>query len=240
MPSISHVALFEGKTIWHMWRKTSSVKDQFGDVHTRIMNKNYEAVPQLCFHTILIWTFGLSLYTCERFDKQFQLPWWELLLACAMAFFFTLPVEVIQATTNLQTGLSIITELVIGYIYPGRPLANVAFKTYGYISMHKALGFIEDFKLGHYMKIQPKSMFIVQPTVGIFFNYYVYRRSQCWWARHTYILAAALDAGVALRGVILYFTLQCHNIFAPHWWDLAATDNCPLARCPTARGIKVH
>ncbi|KAL9444731.1 hypothetical protein AB3S75_017840 [Citrus x aurantiifolia] len=162
MPSISHVALFEGKTIWHMWRKTSSVKDQFGDVHTRIMNKNYEAVPQLCFHTILIWTFGLSLYTCERFDKQFQLPWWELLLACAMAFFFTLPVEVIQATTNLQTGLSIITELVIGYIYPGRPLANVAFKTYGYISMHKALGFIEDFKLGHYMKIQPKSMFIVQ------------------------------------------------------------------------------
>lgn len=73
-----------------MWRKTSSVKDQFGDVHTRIMNKNYEAVPQLYFHTILILTFGLSLYTCERF-----------VLVCAMAFFFTLPVEVIQATSNL-------------------------------------------------------------------------------------------------------------------------------------------
>ncbi|KAH9804316.1 Oligopeptide transporter 1 [Citrus sinensis] len=221
------------------------------------MNKNYEAVPQLCFHTILIWTFGLSLYTCERFDKQFQLPWWGLLLACAMAFFFTLPVE--------QTGLSI--ELVIGYIYPGRPLANVAFKTYGYISMHKALGFIEDFKLGHYMKIQPKSMFIVQLAgpidllitsatqvccrLGVPGHVLIMMfstmlqlpgelRSQCWWARHTYILAAALDAGVALMGVILYFTLQCHNIFAPHWWDLAATDNCPLARCPTARGIKVH
>ncbi|GAY47757.1 hypothetical protein CUMW_106810, partial [Citrus unshiu] len=136
--------------------------------------------------------------------------------------------------------LSIITELVIGYIYPGRPPANVAFKTYGYISMHKALGFLEDFKLGHYMKIQPKSMFIVQPTVGIFFNYYVYRRFQCWWARHTYILSAALDAGVALMGVILYFTLQCHDTLVPHWWDLAATDNGPLARCPTARGIKVR
>jgi hypothetical protein len=56
----------------------------------------------------------------------------------------------------------VITELVIGYLYPGKPLANVAFKTYGYISMAQALYFLNDFKLGHYMKIPPKSMFIVQ------------------------------------------------------------------------------
>lgn len=59
-------------------------------------------------------------------------------------------------------GLNIITEMLIGYIYPGRPLANVAFKTYGYISMAQALTFLSDFKLGHYMKIPPRSMFIVQ------------------------------------------------------------------------------
>lgn len=61
-----------------------------------------------------------------------------------------------------QIGLNIITELVIGYIYPGRPLANVAFKTYGYISMSQALGFLRDFKLGHYMKVPPRSMFVAQ------------------------------------------------------------------------------
>lgn len=55
-----------------------------------------------------------------------------------------------------------ITELVIGYLYPGKPLANVAFKTYGYISMANALTFLQDFKLGHYMKIPPKSMFAAQ------------------------------------------------------------------------------
>lgn len=60
-----------------------------------------------------------------------------------------------------------ITELVIGYIYPGKPLANVAFKTYGYISMSQALNFLGDFKLGHYMKIPPKAMFLVQVTVSI-------------------------------------------------------------------------
>jgi hypothetical protein len=56
----------------------------------------------------------------------------------------------------------VITELIIGYLYPGRPLANVAFKTYGYISMSQAIMFLQDFKLGHYMKIPPRSMFIVQ------------------------------------------------------------------------------
>lgn len=63
-----------------------------------------------------------------------------------------------------QPGLNVVTELIIGYLYPGRPLANVAFKTYGYISMSQAIMFLGDFKLGHYMKIPPRSMFIVQVT----------------------------------------------------------------------------
>lgn len=59
-------------------------------------------------------------------------------------------------------GLNIITEYVMGLIYPGRPIANVCFKTYGYMSMAQAVSFLSDFKLGHYMKIPPKSMFLVQ------------------------------------------------------------------------------
>lgn len=65
----------------------------------------------------------------------------------------------------MQTpGLNVVTEMVIGYRYPGKPLANVAFKTYGYISMTQALFLLQDLKLGHYMKIPPRSMFIAQVT----------------------------------------------------------------------------
>lgn len=59
-------------------------------------------------------------------------------------------------------GLNIITEYIMGIIYPGRPIANVCFKIYGYMSMAQAVSFLQDFKLGHYMKIPPRSMFIVQ------------------------------------------------------------------------------
>lgn len=61
-----------------------------------------------------------------------------------------------------------ISELIIGYMYPGKPLANVVFKTYGTISMSQAITFLSDFKLGHYMKIPPKSMFLVQVNTIIY------------------------------------------------------------------------
>jgi OPT family oligopeptide transporter len=57
---------------------------------------------------------------------------------------------------------SVMTELVIGYLLPGRPIAMMLFKTWGYISMAQALQFTSDFKLGHYMKIPPRSMFLSQ------------------------------------------------------------------------------
>ncbi|OIV97965.1 hypothetical protein TanjilG_12722 [Lupinus angustifolius] len=363
--TLSHVALFHGKKIWSLWKKTTrttSEGENEGDVHTRIMKKNYEQVPEWWFVTILALMIVMSLVACEGFGRQLQLPWWGFLLSLGIALLFTLPIGVIQATTNMQTGLNVITELIIGFMYPGKPLANVAFKTYGYISMAQALGFLADFKLGHYMKIPPKSMFIAQlvgtivastvhfstawwlltsipnicdetllpegspwtcpndtvfynasiiwgvvgpqrmftkdgvypelnwffligalapvlvwllarkfpnhkwielinmpiifigasgipPTrsvnyimwgiVGIFFNFYVYRKFKVWWARHTYILSAALDAGIAFTGVLLYFALQNYNVYGPQWWGLEADDHCPLAKCPTAPGVVV-
>nr|POF22830.1 oligopeptide transporter 1 [Quercus suber] len=178
--TLTHVALFNGKTIWTLWKQTASAtKDNYTDVHARLMKKKYKQVPQWWFCTILVLMVGLAMFACEGFDKQLQLPWWGLLMACDIALFFTLPIGIIQATTNTQPGLNVITELVIGYIYPGKALANVAFKTYGYISMSQALYFVNDFKLGHYMKIPPRSMFIVQlvGTLVASSNYF----ATAWW-----------------------------------------------------------
>jgi len=162
MSTLSHVALYHGKEIWDLCRKQQQQATSADDVHTRIMRRNYKPVPQWWFHLMLAVVLLLSLFTCEGFRRQLQLPYWGLLLACAIAFAFTLPVGVISATTNMQPGLNIVTELIIGYLYPGKPLANVVFKTYGFISMGQALAFLSDFKLGHYMKIPPRSMFLVQ------------------------------------------------------------------------------
>ena len=89
------------RTIWTLWKQTASAtKDNYTDVHARLMKKNYKQVPQWWFCTILVLMVALAMFACEGFDKQLQLPWWGLLMACGIALFFTLPIGIIQATTN--------------------------------------------------------------------------------------------------------------------------------------------
>ncbi|KAJ9101471.1 hypothetical protein QFC19_005122 [Naganishia cerealis] len=64
-----------------------------------------------------------------------------------------------EAITNQQVGLNVITELIIGFAVPNKPVSMMIFKTYGYITMAQGMSFINDMKLGHYMKIPPRLMF---------------------------------------------------------------------------------
>ncbi|GLU08959.1 hypothetical protein SLE2022_258400 [Rubroshorea leprosula] len=155
--TITHVGLFHGREIYQRYRASYQGKE---DIHTKLMRK-YKDIPSWWFYILLAVTIAVSLLLCI-FDNKVQLPWWGLLFASGMAFVFTLPVSIITATTNQTPGLNIIAEYVIGIIYPGRPIANVCFKTYGYTSVAQAVSFLSDFKLGHYMKIPPRSMFLVQ------------------------------------------------------------------------------
>ena len=40
----------------------------------------------------------------------------------------TVPIGIIQAITSNQLGLNVITELIIGYMVPGHPVAMMQFK----------------------------------------------------------------------------------------------------------------
>ncbi|KAK7824784.1 oligopeptide transporter 4 [Quercus suber] len=156
--TLTHVALFYGREIYERYRASYKGKE---DIHTKLM-KRYKDIPSWWFYSLLVVTMAVSLALCIFLNNQVQMPWWGLLFAAAMAFTFTLPISIITATTNQTPGLNIITEYAMGLIYPGRPIANVCFKTFGYMSMAQAVSFLSDFKLGYHMKIPPRSMFLVQ------------------------------------------------------------------------------
>ena len=134
----------------------------------------------MCLHSesFAVTMFGFGVFALERWDTE--LPVWALVLAlviCAASFIMmfhlqltslcqalvhTIPIGVITAVTNVSVGLNVITELIIGYALPGRPIAMMMFKTWGYWTVDQALNFTADFKLGHYMKIPHHSMFFCQ------------------------------------------------------------------------------
>ncbi|KAK7350968.1 hypothetical protein VNO77_10063 [Canavalia gladiata] len=175
--TVVHVMLFHGREIW-MQSKRAFGDGKRIDIHTRLMRR-YKSVPMWWFHIILVVNLAVIIFTCEYYKESLQLPWWGVLLACAIAIFFTLPIGIIAATTNQAPGLNIITEYIIGYMYPERPVANMCFKVYGYISMTQALTFLQDFKLGHYMKIPPRTMFLAQ-VVGTLISVVTYTIT-AWW-----------------------------------------------------------
>ncbi|KAH7096542.1 OPT oligopeptide transporter protein-domain-containing protein, partial [Auriculariales sp. MPI-PUGE-AT-0066] len=300
--TLVHAFLYFRKQIWLQARR--SLHEQ-PDIHARLMSR-YPQVPEWWYVTIFLSMFALF-------------PWYAFIVSLIISFFYVIPIGMIQAITNQQVGLNVITELVIGYWMPGRPVAMMMFKTWGYITMAQALTFTSDFKLGHYMKVAPRAMFFAQvvctiiagtvqlgvqawmftniegmcedeqkngficpntqvfgtasiiwgvigpalqfshgqiyyglvffflagalapvityyltklfPTargtgfippasavnyvpwtiVGFIFQYVIRRRHFAWWAKYNYVLSAALDAGVAVAVIIIFFCLQFPN-----------------------------
>ncbi|KAF9169351.1 hypothetical protein BGX21_008144 [Mortierella sp. AD011] len=330
--TVVHTILYHGKELAMRWRASLQVQT---DVHSRLMCA-YPEVPDWWYALMFLVTVALSFVTCAVYDFM---PWWALILALFIAIIFVIPVGIVQAITNQQPGLNIVTEYVIGMLLPGHPIANVTFKTYGYIVNVQALSFASDLKLGHYMKIPPQIMFqvqlvsciiasvinlgtatwliktqpnICQPEgypftcrstrtfysasviwgaigparvfggkdgalyssvqwgfligallpmifwfiskklprvswlkkvhwpalltststmppalpyfysngffVGFIFAFLLRRYRFNWWSRYNYLTNAALNAGVALSGLVIYFALQYWGVKMPYWW----------------------
>ena len=70
--------------------------------------------------------FVFGIIVIEVWPTEF--PVWGFVLALLIAFFYIIPIGMIQAITNQQVGLNVVTELVVGYAIPGRPLAMMLFK----------------------------------------------------------------------------------------------------------------
>ncbi|CAG8615839.1 7538_t:CDS:10, partial [Acaulospora morrowiae] len=169
--AVSHVFLFYGKEI--LERFQASREEENEDIHCKLM-RVYPEIPNTWYASIFVGMLIIAIilgYTTEA-----NLPWWGLLTAIALAVIMVLPIGVIQAVSNNRVGLNVITEMICGYILPGRPIANVYFKCYGYMAMYQCLLLVSDLKLGHYMKIPPRCMFTAQmwgTVVGGFINFWV-------------------------------------------------------------------
>ncbi|EGO19602.1 hypothetical protein SERLADRAFT_453552 [Serpula lacrymans var. lacrymans S7.9] len=293
------------------------------DIHARLMAR-YPQVPEWWYLILFAAMFALGVISIELWPTD--MPVWAFVIALVIAFTYIIPVGMIQAITNQQVGLNVITELIIGYALPGRPIAMMMFKTWGYITMSQALTFTADFKLGHYMKIPPRKMFwcqivatiiagttqlavqewmfanipdmctpnqkdgficpstevfgtasiiwallffflvgaiaplipwlitkrypnnfvryinplifdgtyLIPPAtalnyvpwalVGFIFQHVIRRRNFSWWTKYNYVLSAALDAGLAVSIIVIYFVLQypgdgyigANNVLT--WW----------------------
>ena len=132
----------------------TSIKDE-KDIHTR-----YRDFPHWWFTAVFVVAFVLGAVTIEVYDTK--MPFWTYILALVLSLIFVLPLGTLLAIINQQLFLNVFSELIAGYVIPGRPIAVMIFKVYGTIMMRQALDFSGHLKLGHYMKVPPRILFLVQ------------------------------------------------------------------------------
>ncbi|KAF4444589.1 Sexual differentiation process isp4 [Fusarium acutatum] len=150
---VVYTYLHNGKQIWQQWRNSTNEKP---DIHMKLMRK-YEEAPTWWYMSLFAIMLLIGFYTVLGYPTN--LSWWAFLLAIAISFGFALPIGIIQAVTNTQIGLNVLTEFIYGYLQPGRPLA---------LMMAQSLRFVSDLKFGHYMKIPPRTMFLSQVVATTF------------------------------------------------------------------------
>tara|TARA_R110002003_G_scaffold44_15_gene3370 strand:- start:10750 stop:12186 length:1437 start_codon:yes stop_codon:yes gene_type:complete len=134
------------------------------DVHNRLMQR-YDDVPIFWYILTGVSMAAVGMFVVEYYPVH--LPWYGLLLALGIGAILFIPIGIVMAITNQQSSIYLICQLICGVMFPGRPVANMVFTTFGYISSTQGLKFASDLKLGHYMKIPPRILFKLQLSVTI-------------------------------------------------------------------------
>ncbi|KAF9350990.1 hypothetical protein BGX26_010891 [Mortierella sp. AD094] len=146
--------------------------EMFGteDIHTSLM-RAYPEIPGWWFGAMFVICFAIAVLVCTTTD--IHLPVYALVLALLLAAVFAIPMAIIQALSSSQIGLNVLSEVVCGYLLPGNQLGNSVFKCYSYMALYQCLNLTQGFKLGHYMKVPPRKIFIAViygTLVGAFVN----------------------------------------------------------------------
>lgn len=179
--------------------RTKDIMSGGEDVHCRLMRR-YDDVPMLWYLSTFVAMLAIGIFVVEYYPVH--LPWYGLLLALGITTVLFIPVGIVMAVTNQHSSLYLICQLICGVVFPGRPVANMVFVTYCYISSAQGIKFSSDLKLGHYMKIPPKLLFTVQ-------------------------MAATLVSSVTQIGVLNWMFIKIPGICTP---EAINGFNCPIAR----------
>ncbi|KAH8928634.1 OPT oligopeptide transporter [Atractiella rhizophila] len=165
--SMVHAGLYHWKSVRDGFRAMKDWRNPqtgYNDLHNRLM-RAYPEVPEWWFASVGVVSITFGIIFNEVYNTGF--PIWAIFFCLVLAFVFVIPAGMIVAQSNILLSLNVISELIGGFALPGKPLANMLFKSYGLLVTDQALTYAADLKLGHYLKINPRHQFWVQTIATV-------------------------------------------------------------------------
>ncbi|KAH8646190.1 OPT oligopeptide transporter [Xylariales sp. PMI_506] len=169
---IAHCVLFWGGDVVRAFK--SAKKGSYDDVHHVHMSKHYRETPWWWFVAVLVVSFVLGLVVVIK--ENITLPAWayivSLILGIIIAPFSTL----LFARYGNGIATNNLSKMLAGLLLPGRPIGNMYFAAWSHNVIANAVNLSSDLKMGEYLKIPPRTMFLTQvygTVLGGFINYAV-------------------------------------------------------------------
>ncbi|THY84833.1 OPT superfamily oligopeptide transporter [Aureobasidium pullulans] len=168
-----HTYMFWRNTETPEERLARKVDDPTLDPHYKVMLRNkYKEVPMWWWAGVMVvsWVVGIiCLYSIKS-----TLPWWGYLIALMFTYLFALFFGAQSGITGFGFNLQPICQMLAGYLFPGRPLANFYFTCFTYNTSTQASLLAKDLRLAQQNHIPPRTTFALQVTgclVGGIFNW---------------------------------------------------------------------
>ncbi|KZV83654.1 oligopeptide transporter [Exidia glandulosa HHB12029] len=168
---IAHVTLFWGKDVIAAFKLANARKQP--DRHWIAMQK-YKEAPMWWYAVLLVLSFFAGLIVI--FKGNTTLPWWGYLVALSSGAIIAPFSTALFGRMGNGIATNQLFKMIAGAIHPGKPVANLYFAMWSHDVVSTSVNLAGDLKLGQYLKIPPRVMFITQvygTILGAVINYVV-------------------------------------------------------------------
>ncbi|KAG5949014.1 hypothetical protein E4U53_006076 [Claviceps sorghi] len=169
---IAHCALFWGRDFVQAYK--SAKAGRFDDRHHQHMVKHYREVPWWWYILVLGFSFILGLVVVTR--ENITLPAWAYVVALLLGMLLAPLSTLLLARFGNGISTNNLSKMLGGLMIPERPVGNMYFSAWSHSVISNCVNLCSDLKLGEYLKIPPRVMFLTQiygTILGGFVNYAV-------------------------------------------------------------------
>ncbi|KAK1625807.1 OPT oligopeptide transporter [Colletotrichum phormii] len=169
---VAHCFFFWGGDVKRAYQSAKS--GRYDDRHHDHMTKHYKETPWWWYVIVLVASFVLGLVVVTT--QNVTLPAWAYVVSLLLGIFIAPLSTILYSRFGNGIATNNLSKMLAGLILPERPIGNMYFAAWSHNVISNAVNLSNDLKMGEYLKIPPRVMFLTQiygTIIGGFINYAV-------------------------------------------------------------------
>ncbi|KAK2016420.1 OPT oligopeptide transporter [Colletotrichum eremochloae] len=167
---VAHCFFFWGGDVKRAYQSAQS--GRYDDRHHEHMAKHYKETPWWWYVIVLVISFVLGLVVVVT--QNVTLPAWAYVVSLLLGIFIAPLSTILYSRFGSGIATNNLSKMLAGLVLPERPIGNMYFAAWSHNVIANAVSLSNDLKMGEYLKIPPRVMFLTQiygTILGGFINY---------------------------------------------------------------------